>query len=150
MGEMEEGGVGWPLGYKLGSDGARVRDHPLRIPPTGSSPPLASGHRHPGLLTVTLWRSFAPPTLSLHLFGLPEKGPGTAMNRKEAVESLGALMGLKGLGTRWVFEPECGGGREGSPSVGLGMFTKPSQIPERSMRSLEVLEFGAGSPREKK
>lgn len=43
------------------------------------------------------------------------------MNRKEAVESLGALMGLKGLGTRWVIEPECGGGREGSQRVGLGM-----------------------------
>lgn len=34
---------------------------------------------------------------------------------------MGALMGLKGLGTRWVIEPECGGRREGSQRVGLGM-----------------------------
>lgn len=150
--------MGWPLGWKLGWDGVKVRDAPFQNPT--HRPLLTCGHRPPPTprpaCSHTLRRPFALPTLSLYLLGLPKKGPGAARNREEAVGSLGALMGLKGLGTRWVLEPECGDGREGNQCWGEGwgtteMFIKPSRVPgRRSVRSFEVLGFGAGRGREKK
>lgn len=90
--------------------------NPLRIPPTGSSSPLATSHLTPRPAYChsleVFCSAYAEPLI--YLFGLPEKSPGT-MNRKEAVESLGTLMGLKGLGTRWVIrKPECWAG-DGGP-----------------------------------